>query len=1236
MNFSNKYHVFNKVFEQSFYTRKVSHNRWLSSEKDVDYGNTGGENRGKSGDNIVGQEPVVPAHSRCLSALLTRLADERVLFERVITRIRSLWISDSRRLIRAHSHCHRTQKWLKSQNTCLRLKHMKQRLAFEARISSLKKEIHLLKSKHFLKTRRGISGDQKATKKMSKKWHKSRFNGHNSMDDNSGGSEPTVGPVYDDISDDSVEVIHESIHHNNSSRDNNQLNTDCMDLNANHISANNRPNSSNANIWRPFDFQSNGRQNQSPFSDNNSMAGPPLMPSALSIHGINYSPNYSHWVPNGQQLLISTSTLTNHLSGNILVNTGPTPTATVVRPTAIRYADTTASRQLSLSPTPPQPQAPQKSAPVKRTATPDAKQRSHDCDYEGCGKSFRFRSALENHRLAHSEDRRFECQHCGKRYKQLSGLYSHESAKHAPKDRRRTYECAYCGDTFVDLRNLKIHEYNQHKCQQQQQQHQPEQLQEPEPGEVAAVTGNQVGTGGQQSDESNDGSARSNVNIPFDHHFHTEPILPYNTWGTFRALQYFGLRTASPDSPAVGLIWFNNSGADVSALQLRHWCSLDDQTIYGWKYHNFNDFGFQTIQDYSYSLDTSFVKYTQTNWRAMVAVNETTAGAVRDDSSISLIIYLSIERDTDSIRISGHNSSSLQISGHNEFIGDYSLNIIAEEVEPLLYSGQLDTDSHTVDVIKAIKDNLTPITVNGTHIYGLKSGTKPNVTRIIGFQAVVRRQTKLTIAFNANNKPANKMSAKSNDYEEDLRHKISDFEVEFEAKFGLKGKGFNAKEIAFGQSILSEMLGSIGYFSGNLSVDSPGMSAPVSYGPLTMLSAVPSRPVFPHPFLWDEGFHNLVIQRWNRSVTLHIMQSWLNLMNIDGWIPREIVIEREEIRREGTVMTQTDVNANPPSFLLTIDTLMRNKQMDAQVLKTIYPRLKAWFAWYNTTQVGERVGTYRWRGRSPDGGNHVLNPDTLTSGLDDFPRATHPTDSEYHLDLRCWIWLAADIMTRVADAVADQAMKLSYAETARLLADNRLLESQHWSEADKSFCDYGLHSTNVSLVSDGGGHYVRKVWSPPVYRHTCDQLGYVNLFPVLFAIVDPNSDKLGHVLDSMRNSSQMWTPYGLRSISKTGFYYNKFNSEWEEPYWRGPIWLNINYLALRGLRHYAQTPGPNQSKAALIYKELRNNIIANMFKEYERTGFVWEQYNDKWGTGQRSHPFVGWSGVALLIMAEHY
>lgn len=224
------------------------------------------------------------------------------------------------------------------------------------------------------------------------------------------------------------------------------------------------------------------------------------------------------------------------------------------------------------------------------------------------------------------------------------------------------------------------------------------------------------------------------------------------------------------------------------------------------------------------------------------------------------------------------------------------------------------------------------------------------------------------------------------------------------------------------------MLGSMSHFHGSAKVISPYNRDPRPYGPLTLFSTVPSRSFFPRGFLWDEGFHQLLLRRWDSKLSLEILSSWLDLMNEEGWILREVILGPEaEAQVPGEFIVQHNSVANPPMFFYLIKQFLTDKTFrdNKHLLERMYPRLKLWYAWLNVSQSGPSDGTYRWRGRN-ETTKFELNPKTLPSGLDDYPRASHPSPDEYHLDLYCWMAVSSKVMQDLSSIVGDKEMTVNY------------------------------------------------------------------------------------------------------------------------------------------------------------------------------------------------------------------
>lgn len=112
--------------------------------------------------------------------------------------------------------------------------------------------------------------------------------------------------------------------------------------------------------------------------------------------------------------------------------------------------------------------------------------------------------------------------------------------------------------------------------------------------------------------------------------------------------------------------------------------------------------------------------------------------------------------------------------------------------------------------------------------------------------------------------------------------------------------------------------------------------------PTSLFSAVPSRSFFPRGFLWDEGFHQLLMSQFDLRLSLRVMTSWLaqvqmngndddddsgssspSIDDLSGWLPREQILGDEARARVPDQFQAQKANvANPPTLILTLGRIL--------------------------------------------------------------------------------------------------------------------------------------------------------------------------------------------------------------------------------------------------------------------------------------------------------------------------
>ncbi|CAL9728891.1 mannosyl-oligosaccharide glucosidase [Monosporozyma unispora] len=786
-------------------------------------------------------------------------------------------------------------------------------------------------------------------------------------------------------------------------------------------------------------------------------------------------------------------------------------------------------------------------------------------------------------------------------------------------------------------------------------------------------------------------------------------------WAPYRSQCYFGIRPRNiNDSPFImGIMWFDTNRMDAMP-NLRHQVDMDDKLEkFSWVAYDPRIGGKESIIDHenNVNLTISFVKsHDGKNWATRV---EGKPIDPNKKTAISIVTYMTQNVGSSSAQTIRPflklnkviSDNDLEFNGYSPELNRYSISfkdnfgnyfqndtLPTMEIVPGCDSSKTSHMSLTIpdeEVWKArdvfqtlLSDSITKLVEEKGE--NINSGYTPSILTIRNLhdfpagnfhfiqKTYDNSQSKgfqFDIIYNSNVDRKENIQNKK-DVSRLINSAIDEINSRFDKHFEINETDKEEKR-SFALEILSNLLGGIGYFHGNQIVDRSTEFDEDQFneiklihgkeeGPFDLFTSVPSRAFFPRGFYWDEGFHLLQIMEYDFDLAFEIMDSWINLIDKDGWIAREVILgpeARSRVPQEFQV--QSPNIANPPTLLLTLSEMLskvlehetsvklENKEDteklaikgDTEQLKyssdliinyvsAIYPKLLKHFEWFTRTQRGlieeyseileenplweklHKDNLYKWVGRTV---RHCL-----PSGLDDYPRAQPPDIAELNVDTLSWVGVMARSMKQIAEVLNRNQDQIKFAKIEQNIMEN--LEILHWSEENNCYCDVSIQENEDTDEEE--------------LVHVCHE-GYVSLLPFGLKMIPPNSPHLDKVISAMSDKSTLFSPYGLLSLSQKDQYFGQ-----DENYWRGKIWLNINYLCLDAIKHYypeimdtkKATSSGTLKTAKQLYTGLRRNLIDNIYKVWKSTGFVFENYNPQDGTGAGAKQFTGWTSLIVNIM----
>ena len=241
--------------------------------------------------------------------------------------------------------------------------------------------------------------------------------------------------------------------------------------------------------------------------------------------------------------------------------------------------------------------------------------------------------------------------------------------------------------------------------------------------------------------------------------------------------------------------------------------------------------------------------------------------------------------------------------------------------------------------------------------------------------------------------------------------------------------------------------------------------------------------------------------------------------------------------------------------------LVYEKSGNKDFLKAIAENNKRFLLWCKDNRRDTEKELYTWYT------NEDTNNRCDESGMDNSPRFDI-NSRLFAIDFSCYMANELRYMKKISEELGDSESAEFFGSWYDKIKED--INSVLWCEDDGFYYDYDILNGDFNKVQSVSSFL-------PVFAGICDK------------------EKAESLVAHLKNPETFYTEFPVPTISKT-------DSTFGSDMWRGPVWINYNYMIIKGLREYGFGD---------FAKELKTKTLDTIDMWYKRTGTVYEFYDSE-------------------------